>query len=212
MFRREYIKKVLILAAITMLVCTACVRNPMSGEGSLSIETSENAEDRELIKVRNELFQYKNMTYGQYKEKTGADVEGIRQEVFAGMISDSNMEIVFLASEIDSEFMYLLQEDDECYRLQGSVGELVDGIEKEMTVDEFVDSLSGKKGNPEYAFGEGFSAGFRISDLYVAIAFDSDADGRNDAILHIDITDGESIKPESPAWLFWDLPDDYVNM
>ena len=161
------------------------------------------------VKVNSDLFQYQNMSYGEFKERIGKTLDYWRNNIFSAQLPDEELEIVFLASYFDEVTWYQVQDHDKCYRLQGNLQTLVDGITGEMTIDEIVSGLAQGNQVPMYSIAEGYVGGYSVSERYVVISFDSDGDGQRDAVLHIDIGEDEVLSQESEAWLFFGVMDGF---
>lgn len=107
--------------------------------------------------------------------------------------------------EYDEEVAGTVLSDDAVpIRLQGPLGNLMDGIEKEMPLFKFADALSAD-GAAEAVFErlEGAGTAYYVGNDYVQIQFDSDRNGEYDSLLLISMDEaaGETVSPESLAWL-----------
>lgn len=79
-------KKLLLPVLCLMLAaCTAVEKNPMA--------------------VAEELLEYRDMTYGEFKEETGVEAEMLHANRFYAPIPDTEYTVVFLAEKLNEEEM-----------------------------------------------------------------------------------------------------------
>ena len=176
-------------------------------------QTAKNVSDS-TIAIKSDLRKYQNMTYSQYKEMTGADVVGGRENMFGGDIPNTNLWIVFRGSyfEWDDGPWYQLQEHDLCYRLEGTLGALLDNIVGEMTIEDLKNALSQGTIEAKKEYGQGYAGGQTLSESWVVITFDSNQDGQYDAEVHVDLMEKSTIGPETLAWVVLDLRDNNTEV
>lgn len=154
--------------------------------------------------IKTDLRKYQNMTYRQFKEMTGKEAHYWRQEVFGTNLPYTKLDIVFRASYFTMDDWYQLQEHDICHRLEGELGNLLDGIKNEMTIAELENALSKGTVAAQTEYGEGYAGAQTLSEKWAVIAFDSNQDGELDAEVHVDIMEKNTIGPETLAWLIFD--------
>lgn len=171
----------------------------------------QNHSDSTIV-IKTDLRKYQNMTYSQYKEMTGADVGYWRDNVFGGDIPNLNISIAFRASYFDWDNWYQLQDHDLCYRLEGTLGILLEGIVGEMTIEELKNALSQETAAAKAEYGEGYAAVQTLSESWAVITFDSNQDGQYDAELHVDIMEKNTVNSETLAWVVFDLRDNYTEV
>lgn len=160
-----------------------------------------------MVAIKIDLRKYQNMTYSQYKEMTGADVGYWRDNVFGGDIPNTNLSIAFRASYFNMDDWYQLQDYDLCYRLEGTLGTLLDGIVGEMTIEDLQNALSQGTVAAKTEYGQGYAGVQTLSESWAVITFDSNQDGQYDAEVHADISRKNTVDSETLAWAVLDLRD-----
>jgi len=155
--------------------------------------------------VSQTIEKYKNMTYGEYKESTGNDVECYHGTRFIGEIPDSSISVIY-DGEYDEEVAGAVLPDGAVpLRFQGKLASLVNGIEESMTIEELVKVLSPNGGAPAvYEILEGAGTAYYVGNDYVQIQFDQDKDGALDTAINISLDESgkESVNPENETWLY----------
>lgn len=175
-------------------------------------EKNENIDVNAEIKVNPELVQYANITYADFKNKTGAEAEHYSGGVFAAGIPDTDVSVYFATSEPLGDEGFVLGENDQCYRLEGTLGALLDGLATEMTSAEFMEKLAVDGSMPDYSIKYGGETHYYISGTpYLSIAFDSDRNGIKDSVVYISVYKKSEISSDSWAWLFLDVDCSNVN-
>lgn len=164
------------------------------------------------IAIKTDLRKYQNLTYSQYKEMTGADVGHWRDNVFGGDIPNLNVSVAFRASYFDWDNWYQLQDHDLCYRLEGTLGVLLEGIEGEMTIEDLQKALSHGNIVAKTEYGEGYAGVQTLSESWAVITFDSNQDGQYDTELHVDIMEKNTVNSETLAWIVFDLRDNNTEV
>lgn len=156
------------------------------------------------IDVTKSVKAYETMSYGEFKEQTGNEAESYHGDRFAGEIPDSSVYVIYSGEYDEETAAAVLADDDMPIRLQGPLGDLLVGIEEEMTLTEFTDALSAD-GAAEAASEllEGGGTAYYVGNKYAEIKYDSDKDGEYDRRLSIslDESEGEMIGSDSIAWL-----------
>lgn len=114
--------------------------------------------------------------------------------------------------EWDDGPVYQLQEHDLCYRLEGTLGDLLENIVGEMTIEDLMDSLSKGTNETKIQYGQGYAGVQTLSESWAVITFDSNQDGQYDAELHIDTTEKNTVNSETLAWVVLDLRDNYTEV
>lgn len=171
----------------------------------------QNHSDSTIV-IKTDLRKYQNMTYSQYKEMTGADVKYWRDNVFGGDIPNLNISIAFRASYFDWDNWYQLQDHDLCYRLEGTLGVLLEGIEGEVTIEDLQKALSHGNIVAKTEYGEGYAGVQTLSESWAVITFDSNQDGQYDTELHVDIMEKNTVNSETLAWIVFDLRDNNTEV
>lgn len=148
--------------------------------------------------------QYETMSYEEYDEQAGTEAEFYHADRFIAEIPNSSLSVVFCGKYDEDTAGAVLSSDDVPFRLQGTLGELFNGITKEISVTELADALSaGGSAKATYEILDDGDTAYYVGNTYVKIEFDSDRDGVCDHLLSIslDESEGDIIKPESTAWL-----------
>lgn len=164
--------------------------------------TERDESDVAKLALSQEVLQYKDITYGQYKEKTGKEAEFYHACRYLAQLPDMNVAVIF-EGEWDEELaMASLQDNDKCLRFEGKLDSIMIGLTERMDVDSFIKKLAvdGDK-VPEYSFEEGAGTAYYVANRYVAIRLEDDNEV---AVLEISLDESEEIEPDSFAWLYWE--------
>lgn len=160
--------------------------------------------DKNAIGIAEIVIQYETMSYEEFKEQAGTEAEFYHADRFIAEIPNSSLSVVFCGKYDEDTAEAVLSNDDVPFRLQGTLGDLLNGITKEISVKEFANALSaGGAAKATYEIFEDGDTAYYAGNTYVKIEFDSDRDGVCDHLLSIslDESEGDIIKPESTAWL-----------
>lgn len=181
-------KWILVLAGPAILL-SACMHN---NGGKTVIGIAKTAEE------------YGTIPYYKFKEQTGTEAEFYHGDRFIGEIPDSSLCIIY-AGEYDEDMAGAVLSDDTVpIRIQGPLGNLLDGITVEMSVAELSEALSANgAAKASYELLEGGGTAYYVGNKYVQIQFDSDRNGEYDRLLLIslDETEEEMLDTENSAWL-----------
>lgn len=147
---------------------------------------------------------YESMPYGEFVEQTGNEAEFYHGDRFIGEIPGSSLCVIYEGEYDEDMAGAVLADEDMPIRLQGPLGDLLDGVRGEMSPAEFSRALSA--GDAEEAVCElleGGGTAYYIGNEYARISFDSDQDGECDRLLFVSMDEvaGEKIGPQSTAWL-----------
>lgn len=147
--------------------------------------------------------QYRGITYAQFRQETGEEAELYHADRFIAAIPGTEVDVIF-AGEYDEDLAgYVLGQETRYLRLEGKLGALLTGIVKSMTPEELSGALAGNAEQvPEYHLEEGAGTAYYVADRYVAVEFDSNGDGTEDARLEIEPDSTGKVGPESYAWLY----------
>ncbi len=156
------------------------------------------------VSITETIKEYEAMSYGEYKEKTGNEAAFYHGSFFIGEIPDASFCVIY-SGEYDEEMAAaILKDGDMPIRIEGTLSDLMTGIKEEMSLAELAKALS-KGGKLEAAFEvlEGGGTAYYVGDKYALISFDNDKDGAFDRtlLLSLDDASGETIGPETVAWL-----------
>lgn len=182
-------KKIYLCFAISLfLLCSACGNN----ENTVAqIVLSETVRD------------YEALSYGEFKKRTGKEAEFYHADRFIGEVPDASICIIY-AGEYDEELAApVLSDDDVPIRMEGALGALLEGIDREMPVAELTAALSAGGAEAVCELSEGAGTAYYVGDRYADIQFDSDRDGVYDSRLLISLDDAaeEEVDADSAAWL-----------
>lgn len=151
------------------------------------------------------LLAYEDMSYSEYQALNGAEMELYHADRFVGQLPGYDVEIV-MAGTYDEELAgYKLTDESRLLRFQGKLSSLMDMDAERLSVEELTVKMAQSYGlGLAYDYQEGAGTAYYISEHSVAISFDSDADGNNDALLEVSLdheaADGV-ITQASYAWL-----------
>lgn len=179
-------KQILLLAGVCMLL-SACSQNK-----NTEVSLTENAK------------KYESMSYGEYKLETGNEAEFYHGNLFTGEIPESSLCAVYPGEYEEETAGSVLADDSVPVRLQGELADLLNGIEKEVSLTELAESLSFDGGEKaRYEILEGGGTAYYVGNIYALIQFDSDKDGEYDRQLSIsmDQAEDETVDSESATWL-----------
>lgn len=181
------LKKWILVLTGLCLILSACENN---GNAAAQVSLSETVRD------------YEAMSYGEFRKRTGKEAELYHADRFIGEIPDSSLCIIY-EGEYDEELGGpVLLDDDRPIRLQGTLGALLEGIHREISVTELTAALSEGGAEAVCELSEGAGTAYYVGDRYADIQFDSDRDGEYDSRLLISLENAEEedVDSESAAW------------
>ncbi len=180
-------KRILVLTGLCLMLA-ACGN---SENGAAQISLSET--------VRG----YEAMSYGEFREQTGKDAELYHADRFIGEIPDSSLCIIYTGKYDENLAGYTLSDGDVPIRMEGALGALLEGIDREMSVTDLTAALSKSGAEAVCELSEGAGTAYYVGDRYADIQFDSDRDGAYDRRLLISLDDAaeEEVGADSAAWL-----------
>lgn len=170
-------------------------------------QTSELVSDEEAVSekitVKPEWLKYREMTYEKFKNQTGVIAKHESDNYYVATLSNNEIRVIFHA-------VLGLEDSTSCYRLEGKIDSLLNGIGDTMTINELVSALAWENGiEPTYdveatadyktMYGQYFGVAF------AKISFDSDGDGNIDADLHVSLDESGNVNTFSNAWLSLDV-------
>lgn len=163
-----------------------------------------NGSKKSAVSMSDTAKEYEFMSYKEFKEQTGNDVEFYHGNLFIGESTDFSVSVVYNGEYNEDTGEAVLSDEAVPIRLQGTLGALMNGINGEMTLEEITENLSfenNKKADIEIS--EGGGTAYYVGNDYVQIRFDSDEDGEYDRKLLIvyDKSEVETVGSESVAWL-----------
>ncbi|MCM1387647.1 MAG: hypothetical protein NC231_09975 [Bacillus sp. (in: Bacteria)] len=172
--------------------------------GILLSACGKNDSEKMAVHIVKEAEEYGIMPYHEFKERTGNEAEFYHGDRFIGEIPDSSLCIIYVGEYDEDIAGAVLSDDDIPIRIQGSIGDLLDGITTEMPVAELAEALSANgAAKASYELLEGGGTAYYVGNRYVQIKFDSDRNGEYDRLLLIslDKTEDEKIGMDGDAWL-----------
>lgn len=167
--------------------------------------------DMRLLVVKDEprftasadVFSYRGITYGQFREQGGGEAELLHANFFSAPVPGKNLNIVFSGEYDEAAAGSVLTEEDRSVRLEGKLGEMLDWFPADCDVETFVRGLAWDEEElPAYRYAEGAGTAYYVADRYLIVEFDSDGDGERDAVLEISMDKSEQISDGSYAWLY----------
>lgn len=164
----------------------------------------QNGNGKTVISISKTSEEYMALPYAEYKEQSGNEAEFYHAERFIGEIPDSSLYVIYEGEYDEDMAGAVLSDSDMPIRIQGPLGELIDGITSEMSITEFSDVLSANDAAQALSeILEGGGTAYYVGNKYVQIQFDSNQDGEHDRLLLISLDEstGETVNSESIAWL-----------
>lgn len=204
---KKYISILLSIFCILALAGCEKTLNIESETSNGEIANSENLEKTSTPKLtlNQELLQYKEMTYQQFKEQTNTEAELYHANFYIATIPEMTIDAIFTAEEYDEELATaVLSENDKIIRFQGKSGNIFPDLKEEMALENLVAKLAWNDIAPEYTIEEGAGTAYYVGDQYTNIWIDSDGDSCNDLLLQIALDQSETIYPDSYMWLSWE--------
>ena len=207
-----------IVISLLMVICVAGVaaglvlrplaeekmpQEPSGQNLDMQVDTQEDADTDELA-INTQLLQYLDMTYAQFKEQIGTEAEFYHGLYFQAPISGKDANAVFQGNYDDEVAGSVLSDEDRSFRIESSLNNIISGITKEMTVEEFTEMLDRHAGfahemHPDIK--EGLTA-YYVAYHYVETNIDSNGDGVLDIQLNIALDDSDHIMPDTPTWIY----------
>ncbi|MCM1261451.1 MAG: hypothetical protein NC313_01920 [Butyrivibrio sp.] len=164
----------------------------------------QNENGKTAISISKTADEYMALPYAEYKEKTGNEAEFYHAERFIGEIPDSSLCVIYEGKYDEDVAGAVLSDSDMPIRIQGPLGELMDGITEEMSITELSDALSANDAAQVLSeMLEGGGTAYYVGNKYVQIQFDSNQDGELDRLLLISLDESanETVNVENVAWL-----------
>jgi hypothetical protein len=191
-----------LLALVLLGGCAGKAAAP-SSDGTAS-ETA--AEAAEQATIPDELLQYREMTYGAYRENTSREAEFYHELRFVAPTDTESVEVVF-RGVYDTELEGAkLEDDSRSIRLQGSLGRIVRGLPETVSEEELIKALSERYGETvQVSYAEGAGTAYYVGDEYLQLLLDTDGDAALDAALQVPVADGETISRDTIVWLAWEF-------
>ena len=181
------LKKWILVLTGLCLILSACGNN---GDITAQISLSKTVRD------------YEAMSYGEFRERTEKEAELYHADRFIGEIPDSSLCIIYEGKYDEELGGSVLLDDDRPIRLQGTLGALLEGIDREISVTELTAALSEGGAEAVCELSESAGTAYYVGDRYADIQFDSDRDGEYDSRLLISLENAgdEHVDSESTAW------------
>ncbi len=212
-------KVILVLLTIVItLFITGCSQDISSNQSSMEdisssqslledISSISSSADADGIFINDKLTKYKDITYSDFKEKYKQQAELLHGCFYFAPLVDENLYIVFMSEKIDEELLTpILTDTDKVARLEGALGSIINGLNKELSVEDFVDKLAVNfKTKPLYHFEEGAGTAYYVANKYIVVELDTDNDEKNDTIIEISLDENKNISADSYAWLIWEI-------
>lgn len=158
-----------------------------------------------VLEISPELLDYRNMTYGEFQEKSGRDAEFLHGTFYFALLEGQDVCVVFSGEYDEEEAGAVLTDESECIRLEGRLGELLSGFDSEMEEEAFAAGfVPAGESVPAYHEEEGAGTAYYVADHYLVVEIDSDGDSENDVVLEISLDESDRISPDSYAWMRWE--------
>ena len=158
-----------------------------------------------MLEIVPELTEYRDMTYGQFREKSGREAEFLHAVFYSAETEESGVYAVFSGIYDEETAGPVLPEGAACIRLEGRIGDLLSGVDGEMEAEEFAAAFALEGADaPECREEEGAGTAYYVADRYIVIELDSDRDGAKDLALEVSVDESEKITSDSLAWISWE--------
>lgn len=158
-----------------------------------------------VLEISPELLDYRNMTYGEFREKSDREAEFLHGTFYFALLEGQDVCVVFSGEYDEEEAGAVLTDESECIRLEGRLGELLSGFDSEMEEEAFAAGfVPAGESVPAYHEEEGAGTAYYVADHYLVVEIDSDGDSENDVVLEISLDESDRISPDSYAWMRWE--------
>lgn len=189
-----------ILAAVVLIISITSVFVTSAAEQSESQQTDAGSDE---LTVNTQLLQYLNMPYAQFKEQVGTEAEFYHGLYFQAPIAGNDANVVFQGIYDEEVAGTVISDNDKSFRVESRLNNIINGISKEMTVEEFVEMLDKHAGfrfemYPEIQEG---LTGYYVAYHYVEVSIDSSGDSALDIQLKIGLDESDHITPDASTWI-----------
>ena len=208
--RHERMKKGMLAALLSAVLGLTGCGAPETGQAdSREVSVPEAGQDQSqempILEISPELTEYRDIAYGQFREKYGREAEFLHATLYSAEAEESDICVVFSGDYDEETAGAVLPDDAACIRLEGRIGELLTGFDREMEAAEFAAAFAPEgEDAPEYREEEGAGTAYYVADRYIVIKLDSDGNGAEDLALEISMDESEKITPDSYAWIRWE--------
>ncbi len=187
------------------------VEEAPGGQRENQLEDQSEGTGASVLEISPELLDYMDMTYGEFREKSGREAEFLHGTFYFALLEEQDVCVVFSGEYDEEEAGAVLTDESECIRLEGRLGELLSGFDSEMEEEAFAAGFvpSGES-VPAYHEEEGAGTAYYVADHYLVIEIDSDGDSENDVVLEISLDESDRISPDSYAWMRWEKQSGYM--
>lgn len=181
------------------------VEEAPGGQRENQLEDQAEGTGTSVFEISPELLDYRDMTYGEFREKSGREAEFLHGTFYFALLEDQDVCVVFSGEYDEEEAGAVLTDESECIRLEGRLGELLSGFDSETEEEAFAAGFvpSGES-VPAYHEEEGAGTAYYVADHYLVVEIDSDGDSENDVVLEISLDEFDRISPDSYAWMRWE--------
>lgn len=180
----------------------------LADESEVQAEEQTEGSDASVFKISPGLLEYRNMTYGEFREKGGSEAEFLHGIFYYALLEEQDVQdlcVVFSGEYDEEEAGAVLTDESECIRLEGRLGNLLTGFDSEMEEEAFVAGfVPVGESTPAYYEEEGGGTAYYVANRYLVVKIDSDGDLEDDAVLEISLDESDRISPDSYAWVRWE--------
>lgn len=181
------------------------VEEASGGQRENQLEDQAEGTGASVLEISPELLDYRNMTYGEFREKSGREAEFLHGTFYFALLEGQDVCVVFSGEYDEEEAGTVLTDESECIRLEGRLGELLSGFDSEMEEEAFAAGfVPAGESVPVYHEEEGAGTAYYVADHYLVVEIDSDGDSENDVVLEISLDESDRISPDSYAWMRWE--------
>ena len=155
-----------------------------------------------VLAVDRELLEYRGMPYGTFRARGGLEPQPYHANYFTAQVPDTGLTAVFSTGNCGPDYTVAgLENTDQIIRLQGGLGEIVNGLTEDAPLDEFLTRLSQDGSAPDCRVEEGGGTAYYVADLYAVISLDGGEEGA--LTLQVSLDPPERVAPDAYAWLSW---------
>lgn len=181
------------------------VEEAPGGQRENQLEDQAEGTGASVLEISPELLDYRNMTYGEFREKSDREAEFLHGTFYFALLEGQDVCVVFSGEYDEEEAGAVLTDESECIRLEGRLRELLSGFDSGMEEEAFAAGfVSAGESVPAYHEEEGAGTAYYVADHYLVVEIDSDGDSENDVVLEISLDESDRISPDSYAWMRWE--------
>lgn len=197
------IKKTSLLAILAAVGLIAGISSVFVTSAAKQSEEQRADASADALTINTQPLQYLNMTYAQFQERVGTEAEFYHGLYFQAPVPGNDGAVVFQGTYDEDAAGTVILDEDKAIRVESRLNHIMNGVSREMTVEEFEEMLDkhaefGYELHPEVQEG---LTGYYVAYHYVLLYIDSNEDGRLDIRLDIALDEADSIVPDAATWI-----------